>query len=166
MNKFYCGVGLDAGHRYTTFMKARPKIVASGVGGWCPRCIKRSEILRQGKEPMNEAKMEQAARAAHEVNRAYCIVLGDMSQPAWEDAPDWQRSSALNGVRGVIAGNTPEQSHESWLAEKTATGWKFGPVKDPDKKEHPCFVPYAELPAAQKAKDALFVAAVRGVLGL
>jgi hypothetical protein len=110
--------------------------------------------------------MEQAARAAHEVNRAYCIVLGDMSQPAWEDAPDWQRSSALNGVRGVIAGNTPEQSHESWLAEKTATGWKFGPVKDPDKKEHPCFVPYAELPAAQKAKDALFVAAVRGVLGL
>ena len=54
-----------------------------------------------------------------------------------------------------------KQSHESWLAEKRATGWKYGPVKDPEKKEHPCCVPYAELPAAQQAKDRLFTGTVR-----
>jgi hypothetical protein len=110
---------------------------------------------------MNALQIEACARAAHEVNRAYCIAIGDTSQPRWEDAPDWQRSSAVNGVSGVLKGNTPEQSHESWLAEKQATGWKYGPVKNPETKEHPCFVPYAELPAAQKAKDLLFVTTVR-----
>jgi RyR domain len=108
-----------------------------------------------------KAILEACAQAAHEVNRAYCIALGDMSQPSWEDAPDWQKSSARNGVNGVLAGNTPEQSHESWLEEKRATGWRFGPVKNPETREHPCFVPYAELPPAQRSKDHLFVSTVR-----
>jgi len=108
--------------------------------------------------------IEAAARAAHEVNRAYCIAIGDLSQPAWENAPEWQRSSAINGVRGVMAGNGPEQSHECWLTEKAAAGWVYGEVKDPEKKTHPCFRPYAELPTAQKKKDALFVLTVREML--
>jgi hypothetical protein len=108
--------------------------------------------------------MEACARAAHEANRAYCAALGDTSQPPWEQAPEWQRSSAINGVFGVLNNNTPEQSHESWLAEKAANGWKYGPVKDPDKKEHPCFVPYAELPPEQRAKDSIFVTVVRAMV--
>lgn len=105
---------------------------------------------------------KQIARVAHEINRAYCASLGDASQPAWEDAPEWQQGSALAGVDMHLAkpDATPEQSHESWLAQKLAEGWKYGPVKDAEKKEHPCCVPYAELPAEQKAKDYLF----RGVV--
>ena len=102
------------------------------------------------------------ARVAHEINRAYCASLGDTSQPAWEDAAEWQQGSALAGVDMHLAkpDATPEQSHESWLAQKLAEGWKYGPVKDAEKKEHPCCVPYADLPAEQKAKDYLF----RGVV--
>lgn len=62
---------------------------------------------------------------------------------------------------GVLRGNTPEQSHESWFAEKVATGWKYGPVKDPEKREHPCMVSYAELPPVQRQKDHVFVGTVR-----
>lgn len=109
--------------------------------------------------PMND-KIEACARAAHEANRAYCLALGDTSQPPWEDAPEWQQLSAKSGVRGVLHGNTPEQSHEGWLAEKEAAGWKFGPVKDPEKKEHPCFVQYNQLPPEQRQKDHIFVAVV------
>lgn len=112
---------------------------------------------------MNEKTIEACARAAHEANRAYCIAIGDDSQPPWENAPEWQRSSARNGVRGAIAGNTPEQSHESWLAKKAATGWTFGMVKDAEAKTHPCFVPYAALPLAQRAKDEIFTTVVRVV---
>lgn len=106
---------------------------------------------------------EQIARITHEVNRAYCQSIGDDSQVAWDEAPDWQRSSAMNGVDGIRAGviTKPEESHESWLAEKAATGWKYGPVKNSETKEHPCFVPYNELPPAQRVKDALFFAVVR-----
>jgi len=117
----------------------------------------------------NDKIIQAAARSAHEANRAYCIALGDDSQPPWESAPEWQRSSALNGVRGVLVdGNGPRESHESWLKEKSETGWAWGEVKDPEKKLHPCFMPYDQLPDAQKAKDDIFthvVTVVASALG-
>lgn len=87
------------------------------------------------------------------------MVLGDHSQPQWDDAPDWQKQSAIKGVMFHLANPDakPSHSHDCWLEEKRATGWKYGPVKDLEKKEHPCFVPYDELPEEQKAKDALFI---------
>lgn len=94
------------------------------------------------------------------MNRVYCQALGDTSQVAWSVAEDWQRQSALNGVDGVFSGNSPKASHESWMAEKAAAGWKHGPVKDVEKKEHPSFRPYDELSDAEKAKDFLFVSTV------
>ena len=97
------------------------------------------------------------ARVAHEVNRAYCAAIGDMSQLAWDDAPVWQRTSALNGVEAHLKNAlTPEQSHESWMAEKVAAGWTWGPYKDPEAKKHPCITAYENLPLVQRAKDLLF----------
>ncbi len=106
--------------------------------------------------------IEQVARVTHEVNRAYCASLGDHSQPAWEDAPEWQRKSAIAGVTAVLGGSarTPAESHEGWLRQKRADGWTYGPVKDAEKKTHPCFVPYDQLPPEQKAKDYIFRAVV------
>lgn len=104
----------------------------------------------------------QVAQVAHEVNRAYCMALGDASQPAWAVAPEWQRSSAIHGVEFHIKNPDagPEASHDSWLAEKIENGWKFGVVKNPDAKEHPCCVPFGELPVEQRAKDFIFRAVV------
>lgn len=101
------------------------------------------------------------ARIAHEANRAYCRALGDATRAAWEDAPDWQRDSAMSGVEAVLRGTlSPEQCHEDWLEEKRTAGWVYGEAKDADAKTHPCMVPYADLPAAERAKDELFVAVV------
>lgn len=102
------------------------------------------------------------AQVAHEINRAYCQSLGDDSQPEWDQAPQWKRDSSLAGVRMHLENPeaTPEQSHESWLAQKLADGWTYGPEKDDEKKEHPCCVPYDQLPPEQKSKDYLFRAVV------
>lgn len=104
---------------------------------------------------------EACARAAHEANRAYCLAIGDDPYPPWEEAPGWHVASMLTGVECALAGNTPQQAHESWMRQKLADGWKHGPVKDLVRKEHPCMVPYEELPPEQRAKDTLFVAVVR-----
>ena len=98
------------------------------------------------------------ARVAHEINKAYCESIGDFTQPLWDGAPVWQKVSAESGVKFHILNPEakPSASHESWLKEKEAHGWKYGKVKDPEKKEHPCFVPYSELSAEQKTKDFLF----------
>lgn len=109
--------------------------------------------------------VQDIARVCHEVNRAYCASLGDHSQPAWENAPDWQRASAINGVEFTLAhpDAKPSDSHVSWLAEKERDGWKYGPVKDAVTKEHPCFVPYDDLQVEQRTKDYLFQAVVRSM---
>lgn len=98
------------------------------------------------------------AMMCHAINAAYCQAMGDDSQSTWDDAPDWQKKSAIAGVEMHLANPdaTPEQSHEYWYKVKEAEGWKYGEVKDMEKKEHPCFLPYEELPDEQKAKDYLF----------
>lgn len=106
--------------------------------------------------------IEDIAAVAHEVNRNYCLAIGDLSQPEWELAPEWQRESALNGVKLHLGRKElgPEASHEAWMAEKVAAGWVYGEEKDPEKKTHPCIVPFGDLPREQQAKDFLF----RGVV--
>lgn len=112
------------------------------------------------------AKIVRIARVCHEVNRAYCMALGDHSQVSWDEAPEWQRQSTSNGVLFFInhpaAPNVPvTEFHNNWLAEKEAAGWMYGPEKDVVKKQHPCFLPFAQLPLPQQAKDYIFCAIVR-----
>ena len=102
----------------------------------------------------------------HEANRAYCQAIGDDSQPSWDDAPDWQRESAINGVQ-FHADNPnadPADSHVNWLEEKEREGWVYGEEKDPITRTHPCIMPYDELPEEQRRKDSLFIAIVHALL--
>ena len=109
---------------------------------------------------------EQIASVAHSANRAYCHAIGDDSQLPWAQAPQWQRDSAIVGVQHVRSNPDapPSAAHDSWLSQKEADGWRYGTVKDLEKKEHPCCVPYDMLPPAQRLKDALFVAVVKALL--
>lgn len=101
------------------------------------------------------------AAVCHEANAAYCSTLGDRSQVTWGLAPDWQRESAIAGVKKHLERDlNPRQSHESWLSQKLRDGWTYGPVKDPRTKQHPCMLPYDELPESEKLKDHIFGAIV------
>ena len=116
-----------------------------------------------------ERRIEACARAAHEVNRAYCKAIDDDAQLPWEEAPEWQRQSAIKGALAAVMdagtgdGTTARETHERWMAEKVKEGWTRGPVKDPEKKTHPCIMQYDHLPPEQRAKDTIFLAVVKGV---
>jgi RyR domain len=104
------------------------------------------------------------AKVCHEVNRAYCEALGDLSQVPWDDAPEWQKQSAATGVKLHLENDAPaEASHVSWMSEKIADGWVWGLEKDPAKKTHPCIVPFNQLPIEQQAKDFIFRAVVHAL---
>ena len=109
---------------------------------------------------------QDIARIAHEVNRAYCESLGDYSQLPWDEAPRWQRDSAVDGVefhiRNPDAG--PAASHTNWMKMKLDDGWTWGDKKNADLKQHPCMVPFTELPPEQQAKDFLFQAVVHSIM--
>lgn len=116
-------------------------------------------------KPITDKTIECIAVVCHEANRGYCETQGDTSQLGWNDAPQWQRDSARLGVKGILEGRItkPSESHESWLAEKVADGWTYGEVKDPSTKQHPCMVPYDELPGTQRVKDHIFFGVVKSM---
>lgn len=123
-------------------------------------------ILVEASRLVTEA-VDTAARTSHEVNRAWCQYNGDDSQPAWDDAPEWQRDSAINGA--IFHLDNPDAgddaSHQSWMAEKLIAGWVYGEVKNPDAEPptHPCIVPFEDLPREQQFKDRLFRTIVHAV---
>lgn len=112
--------------------------------------------------------LETIAKACHEANRAYCEFLSDHSQVPWESAPQWQQDSAVLGVKNILANpnQTPQESHEKWWGLKETEGWKHGPVKDLEKKEHPCMLPYDRLPYEQRMKDHIFLGVAKTFLCL
>ncbi len=108
--------------------------------------------------------VEQIAEICHEANRAYCKVIGDdTTSGPWDDEPQWQRDSVIEGVEKIVAVRSmreipsPEVSHQGWMTTKLKDGWRYGPKKDEKKKEHPCLLPYRELPYTQTVKDMLFI---------
>ena len=112
--------------------------------------------------------IEEIAKVCHEANRGYCKALGDDSQLPWDEAPQWAKTSAINGVRFHLDNPNagPSGSHENWLKEKEKEGWRYGATKDPEKKEHPCYVPYDQLPKEQQAKDYIFTSIVKTLSSL
>jgi hypothetical protein len=113
-------------------------------------------------EPFNEDKnnyiITQIASFCHEMNRIWCEANGDHSQKTWEEAEEWQKESAIAGVRFAL--NNPDApisaQHDAWMADKIADGWVYGEIKDAEKKTHPCIVPFDELPVFQQKKDEIF----------
>lgn len=118
--------------------------------------------------------VELAAKVAHEMSRAYRLAtIGNDCEdwPRWAVASQRQKDAARAGIealmnrQGWVLGRTPEEVHIDWMDQKVGDGWSYGPVSDPEKKEHPDLVPYSHLPKEQRVRDHLFDAAVRAVIG-
>lgn len=102
------------------------------------------------------------ANVCHQANKAWCEANGDFSQLDWDYAEQWQIDSAINGVRFRMANpdTGTDAQHNNWMKEKVEDGWVFGQVKDPEKKIHPCIIPFDKLPVFQQKKDILFSAII------
>jgi hypothetical protein len=107
--------------------------------------------------------VERVAHVVHEANRTWDGVRGVPPGPPWDQAPEWQRDVAMNGVRLALAGAPPSQLHEAWRAAKQAQGWTRGALKDPQAKTDPMLVPWTEL-SPEDQRTPRLVAAITGAL--
>lgn len=107
------------------------------------------------------------AKVCHEANLVLCHFNGEDTQKNWNECPQWQRESAVQGVEFRLANPdaTPEDQHKAWMEAKEKDGWVYGEVKDANAKTHPCMVAYDQLPASQRAKDHLFQGIVDSLKG-
>lgn len=46
-----------------------------------------------------------------------------------------------------------ENTHEEWAATRIRQGWTYGKERNDALKQHPCLVPYNELPDSEKEYD-------------
>jgi len=58
-------------------------------------------------------------------------------------------SAELLGLTEKIAENV----HDVWAMGRINDGWKYGPVRNDEKKEHPCLVPYSKLSETEREYD-------------
>lgn len=65
------------------------------------------------------------------------------------DTSSIQLPEELMPLMELLARNT----HENWSQERLNQGWVWGPVRDDEKKHHPCLIPYDELSEEEKEYD-------------
>jgi hypothetical protein len=46
-----------------------------------------------------------------------------------------------------------KNAHDIWARQRISEGWRLGSKRDDAKKEHPCLIPYEELPESEKQYD-------------
>ena len=65
------------------------------------------------------------------------------------DTSDIQLPEGLNVLIEQMAKNV----HEVWAQSRMEQGWTYGPERNDQLKQHPCLVPYEQLPEEEKAYD-------------
>lgn len=53
----------------------------------------------------------------------------------------------------VLTERLAENAHDLWARQRLQDGWKYGPRRDDEAKEHPGLVPYAMLSDSEKEYD-------------
>lgn len=135
-----------------------------------------------------KSRKEIIAAACHSAWYAYSVLALNEDGEPWEFAPDWQKKSLYDAIdfwddqcikyqeevldlvnpddeklpasmSSWARDALPELSHQNWMEYKKSEGWVYGEVKDPEKKTHPCMVPYCDLPDSQRIKDMVVVEA-------
>lgn len=72
-----------------------------------------------------------------------------MYKPQVIDVRDIKLNDELLEISEKLAKNI----HEVWAENRIKEGWKYGTKRDDEKKEHPCIVPYEDLPEEEKQYD-------------
>ncbi|MBQ4419953.1 MAG: Ryanodine receptor Ryr [Bacteroidales bacterium] len=65
------------------------------------------------------------------------------------DISDVLLSEELKNLTELLAKNV----HDIWAENRIAQGWTYGEKRDDEKKQHPCLVPYEDLPEEEKLYD-------------
>lgn len=65
------------------------------------------------------------------------------------DTSDIQLPEELNALIEQMAKNV----HDVWAQSRIEQGWTYGEERSDVLKQHPCLVPYDELPEVEKAYD-------------
>jgi len=70
-------------------------------------------------------------------------------RPAPADTSGIAITKDILDLTELLARNT----HANWAHQRLSDGWRWGPARDDEKREHPCLVAYDDLPEQEKEYD-------------
>ena len=97
--------------------------------------------LPDGRRTDRQERTQECHRKETNMKQPYIPQPIDVSRI---ELPD-----ALAPLTEALARNV----HEVWAATRIAQGWRFGPERNDARKEHPCLIPYEELPEEERTYD-------------
>ncbi|MBR4871786.1 MAG: Ryanodine receptor Ryr [Alistipes sp.] len=65
------------------------------------------------------------------------------------DISDVELDSSLMELVEVMAKNV----HDVWAETRIKDGWRYGETRNDERLEHPCLIPYEELPDSEREYD-------------
>lgn len=65
------------------------------------------------------------------------------------DISDVELDSTLMELVEVMAKNV----HDVWAETRIKDGWRYGETRNDERMEHPCLIPYEELPDSEREYD-------------
>lgn len=84
-------------------------------------------------------------------------------QPKALDTTKIQVEESLKDLIELLARN----NHDNWAKQRIDEGWTAGSRRDDEKKEHPCLVPYEDLPETEKNYDRVSaIETIKAILSL
>tara|TARA_R110002167_G_scaffold364713_1_gene587177 strand:- start:42 stop:380 length:339 start_codon:yes stop_codon:yes gene_type:complete len=102
--------------------------------------------------------VEQIAKTAHAIHRAYCLEMGIPTQPKWKDVEKGHKDVVYNSIKNILHGaiKNVEESHDKFIQSKHKQGWRFGEAYSIENKLNPRMVDFTRLTLEQKIKERLF----------
>lgn len=76
-----------------------------------------------------------------------------MTKTAYNPSPLDTSHIKLPDSLQVLIEKLARNVHEVWAAARIAEGWSYGPERSDVKKQHPCLVPYDDLPESEREYD-------------
>ena len=102
--------------------------------------------------------VEQIAKTAHAIHRAYCIEMNIPTQPKWDEVENDHKDVMFNSIRHILHGeiDSVQMSHDNFIKGKIENGWVYGEKYSLENKTNPRLVEFNKLTLEQRIKESLF----------
>lgn len=75
--------------------------------------------------------------------------------PEYRPSPIDTSEVALSPELDQLTERLAQNIHDNWARQRMHDGWRFGQARDDHERQHPCLVPYDDLPESEKEYDRL-----------
>ncbi|XP_074846207.1 ryanodine receptor 2 isoform X10 [Carettochelys insculpta] len=102
--------------------------------------------------PKEKLKVEHSReyKQDHQCTRDLLGPTISLSQAAFTPVPVDTSQIVLPAHLERIREKLAENIHELWVMNKIELGWQYGPVRDDNKRQHPCLVEFSKLPEQER----------------